>query len=116
VGPQTGNVGSPSLDKDAWPPSGLLDANVEGARDGSWSCLCFIWICFTAKPSLVGANVDGLACFLHHRMVYGWQTWVQCFLIGLALSRHVAVVGGVFSGCAKPSGLDIYCVVNRSGT
>jgi hypothetical protein len=35
VGPQTGNVGSPSLDKDAWPSSVLLGVNVAGARDGS---------------------------------------------------------------------------------
>jgi hypothetical protein len=71
MGPQTGNVGSTSLDKDAWFPAVLPGANVSGARDGSWSFLCFIWLCFAAKPSHMGADVDGLASFLHYLMICG---------------------------------------------
>jgi hypothetical protein len=51
VVPQTGNVSSLSLDKDARLSSGLLGVNVAGAWDDSWSRFCFVGLCFTAKPS-----------------------------------------------------------------
>jgi hypothetical protein len=57
--------------------------------------------------------VDGLACFLQCPTVCGWQTWVQCFLTGIALSRHVAVGGVAFPGGVEPPRLDIYCGVDR---
>jgi hypothetical protein len=102
VGLQIGNVDSLSFDKDAWLPDGCLGANVAGARDGSWSRLCFIWFCFAGMPSHVGVDVNGLACFLHQRMVCDWQTWVQCSLISVVLSCCVAVVGDTFLGGARP--------------
>jgi hypothetical protein len=71
MGPQTGNVSSSSLDKDAWPPSGLPGTDVVGAQDGSWNRLCFIWHCLAAKPPHMGTDVDGLACYLHHPMICG---------------------------------------------
>jgi hypothetical protein len=70
VEPQTGNVGSSILDKDAWLLAGLPDTKVAGARDSSWSLLCIIWLCLAAKPFDMGVDVDGLACFLHHPTVY----------------------------------------------
>jgi hypothetical protein len=78
-----------------------------GVWDGTWSHLCFGWFYLACKPSHVRADVDGLACFLHHPMVCCCQTRGQCFLPGAALSRHAAVGGSTFSGGAKPSGLDI---------
>jgi hypothetical protein len=51
VVPQTGNVSLPSLDKDARLSSRLLGVNVAGAWDDSWSRLCFVGLCFAAKPS-----------------------------------------------------------------
>jgi hypothetical protein len=69
VGPQTRNISSPSLDKDVRLSFRLQGVNVAGARDGSWSHLCFTWLYLTAKPSYVGADVDGLACFLHRSIV-----------------------------------------------
>jgi hypothetical protein len=73
-----------------------------GAQDGSWSCRCFTWPFLAAKPSHVGADVDGLACFLHRPTVYGCQTRGQSFPTGATPSRH-AVVGSVaFLGGAKP--------------
>jgi hypothetical protein len=63
-----------------------------------------------------GADVNELACFLHHPMACSWQTWVQCFLTGAALSCHAAVVGGAFPGGAKPLGLDIYHGVDLAST
>jgi hypothetical protein len=85
------------------------------AWDGSWSRLCFIWLCLTAKPSHMEADVDELAYCLHRPMVCDWQMWVQCFLIGDDLSRHVAVVSGVFLVCAKPLVLDIYRGIDCPG-
>jgi hypothetical protein len=41
---------------------------------------------------------------------------VHCFLIGVALSRRVALVDDTFSGGAKHSGLDVYRGVDRLGT
>jgi hypothetical protein len=100
-----------SLDKDAWLSARLLGVDVTGARDGSWSCLCL-----AAMPSHMGADVDGLACFLHCPTVCSWQTQVQCSLTGVAISHHVAVVGGAFSASEKPQGVDIYRGVDRAGT
>jgi hypothetical protein len=64
----------------------------------------------------VGVDVEELAYFLHHPTACSWQTWVQCFLTGDALSRHVVVGGGAFPGVVKPPGLDIYRGVDYSGT
>jgi hypothetical protein len=73
VGSQTGNVGSPSLDKDVRLSSGLPGIDVVGARDGSWSCLCFTCLYLAAKPSHVGVDLDGLACFLHRPTYEGTE-------------------------------------------
>jgi hypothetical protein len=102
VGPQTGNIGSPSLDKDARLSSRLPGVDVVGARDSSWSCLHFIWLYLAAKPSHLGSDMDGLACSLHRPMVCGWLTWVQSFLTGAALSHRTALGGGTFLEGANP--------------
>jgi hypothetical protein len=65
VRPQAGDVSSQSLDKDARLSSQFLGVNVASARDGPWGCLQFTLLYFAAKPTHVGANVDGLACLLH---------------------------------------------------
>jgi hypothetical protein len=70
VEPQTGNVGSPSMDKDALLSFGLPGVDVAGARDGFWDCLRFGWLYMAAKPSHVWADVDWLACSLHCPMVF----------------------------------------------
>jgi hypothetical protein len=49
----------------------------------------------------VGVDVDGLACPLHHRTVYGRQTRGQSFLSGAALFHHATVGGGAFLGGAN---------------
>jgi hypothetical protein len=60
--------------------------------------------------------VDGLACPLDRPMVCSRQTRGQSFLSGVVLSHCAAVGGGVFSGGAKPLGLDIPWSVDRLGT
>jgi hypothetical protein len=60
-----------------------------------------------AKPSHVGADVDGLACFLHHPMVCSHQRGCQSFLTGVSPSHYVVVGSGAFTGDARPPGLDI---------
>jgi hypothetical protein len=114
--PQTGNINSSSSDKDAGLPTVLLGTDVMGARDVSWSHLCFIWLCLAAKPSHMGANVDRLAYFQHHPAICGWQTWVQCSLTSDALSHHTLAVGGAFSVGARSPRLDICCGEDRLGT
>jgi hypothetical protein len=69
-----------------------------------------------AKPSNVGADVDGLACSLHRPTVYSRHRGDQSLLIGSARSRHTTVGGGTFSRDAKPPGLDILHCVDRLGT
>jgi hypothetical protein len=71
VGPQVGDVGSQSLDKDVRLSSWLTGIDVAGVRDDSWGHLHFALFYLVAKPSHVGTNVDGLAYLLHHPMVYG---------------------------------------------
>jgi hypothetical protein len=45
---------------------GVLDAEVDDFRDGSWR-RCFVaWIYLAAKPSHVGVDMDGLSYPLHH--------------------------------------------------
>jgi hypothetical protein len=88
---------------------------VAGARDDSWTRLCFICLCLAAKPSHVQADVDGQASFLHHPTFCCWQVWVQCSLTGAALSHCVVVVGDAFPWGARPPGLDIYYGVDRLG-
>jgi hypothetical protein len=46
--------------------------------------------------------VGGLVCSLHRPTVYSCQRDGQSLLTGDALSRHVVVVGGAFSGDTKP--------------
>jgi hypothetical protein len=60
-----------------------------------------------AKSSHVGGDVDGLACPLHHPMVYNHQMRGQGFQSSAALSHHAAAGGGAFPGDVKPHGLDI---------
>jgi hypothetical protein len=71
VGPQTGNVSSSSLDKDARLSSWLPGVDVAGAWNGTRGRFCFIWLYLFAKPSHVGVDVDKLAYLLHRPMVYG---------------------------------------------
>jgi hypothetical protein len=59
------------------------------------------------SPSNVGVDVDGLACPLHHPMIYNHHTRGQGFLSGAALSHHAVVGGRALPGHAKPPGLDI---------
>jgi hypothetical protein len=40
-------------------------------QDGSWGCLCFALLYLDAKPSHVGADVDGLAYHQHRPMDSG---------------------------------------------
>jgi hypothetical protein len=87
--------------------SWLPDAEMASAWDDSWSHHCFTWLYLAAKPSHVGVDVDGLACLLHHPMVYDCQTMGQRFLTGAAPSCHAAAGGGAFPGDAKPTRLDI---------
>jgi hypothetical protein len=97
--------------RSSWFPS----AEVDGAPDGSWRCRCFAWSYLTAKPFHVGIDVDGLACPLHHPMVYDHQTRGQSFLLGAASSYRAIVGGGTFSRGVKPTGLDIWCSVDHLG-
>jgi hypothetical protein len=60
-----------SLDKDAWLPARLSGADVVGARDSSLSHLCFVWLFLATKTSHLGADINGLTCFLHRPTVYG---------------------------------------------
>jgi hypothetical protein len=55
-----------------------------------------------AKPSHVGANVDGLACSLHHPTAYNHQRGGHCCLTGDVLSHRSAVGGGPFPGVRSP--------------
>jgi hypothetical protein len=64
-----------------------------------------------AKPSHVGADVDGLACFLHRPTVYSCQMGGQRFVTGASLSYHIAVGSGAFLGDAKPPRVWIFDVV-----
>jgi hypothetical protein len=57
VGPQTRNVVSLSMEKDAWLPVGLTGADVIGAWDGSCSHICFIWLSLATKSSHAGFGV-----------------------------------------------------------
>jgi hypothetical protein len=88
-----------SLDKDAWPSSGLLGVNVACARESSQGCFHFSWHYLAGNPSHVGANVDELARSLQHRMVCDKQMRVQNFVMGIAMSCR-AVVAGV--QCVAP--------------
>jgi hypothetical protein len=69
--------------------------------------LCLARLYLAAKPSQVGADVDGITCSVHYPMVYSSQRGGQSFLTGAVPSHHAVVGGGAFLGFAKPSGLDI---------
>jgi hypothetical protein len=45
----------------SWFP-GILGAEVDDDRDSSWRHCIVAWLYLTAKPSQVGADVDGLDC------------------------------------------------------
>jgi hypothetical protein len=60
-----------------------------------------------AKPSRVGADVDGLAYSLHRPTVCSRQRGDQSFLTGIAPFCHTVVGAGAFLGDAKTPGLDI---------
>jgi hypothetical protein len=45
--------------------SWLLGVDVAGAQDGFWSCHHLALLRLVAKPSHMGADVDGLAYHLH---------------------------------------------------
>jgi hypothetical protein len=49
---------------------GVIGAEVDDARDGSWRCFFTAWIYLAAKPSHVGVDMDGLACPLHCHLIY----------------------------------------------
>jgi hypothetical protein len=68
--------------------SGILDAEVDDAQDGSWR-RCFVaWLYLAAKPSHVGVDVDGLAWPLHHPTPCSRQTRGQSLLPGVVLYCH----------------------------
>jgi hypothetical protein len=76
---------------------------VAGTQDGSWSHHCFAWLYMVVNPSHMGADVDGVAYFLHRPMVYNCQMRGQRFLTGATPSRHTVVGGGIFpEGCEAP--------------
>jgi hypothetical protein len=66
--------------------SGVLGAEVVGARDDSWRGHFTVWLYLAAKPSHMGVDVDGLACPMHWHMVRSCQTRGQCLLPGVVLS------------------------------
>jgi hypothetical protein len=76
------------------------------ARDGSWGGHRLTSFCLAAKLSLMGADVDGLACRLHQPTDCGWKAWVWSSLTGVVLSHHVAWVGAALDhlsrGCEAP--------------
>jgi hypothetical protein len=41
---------------------GILGAEVDDARDGSWRRCFMVWLYLATKPSHVGVDVDGLGC------------------------------------------------------
>jgi hypothetical protein len=55
-----------------------------------------------AKPSHVGADVDGLSCSVHRPMTNSSQRGGLHSLTGVVLSRHLAVGGGPFLGLQSP--------------
>jgi hypothetical protein len=59
---------------------------------------CLTMLYLVAKSFHVEANVDGLACSLHHPVACEWQTRRVCCLTGIVLSRCSAVNGGTFPG------------------
>jgi hypothetical protein len=67
---------------------GVLGAEVDDARDGSWRRCFTAWLYMTAKPSHMGVNVDGLAYPLYHPRAYSCQMREQGLLQGAILSRR----------------------------
>jgi hypothetical protein len=63
-------------------------------------CLAMLYL--VAKPSHVRADVDGLACSLHHPTACGWQTRGLCGLTGANRSCHSAVGSGPFLRVRSP--------------
>jgi hypothetical protein len=59
------------MDKAFGLSSWLPSVDVADAWDGSWGCLRSTLLYLDAKPSHVGANVDGIDCHLHRPTDYG---------------------------------------------
>jgi hypothetical protein len=55
-----------------------------------------------AKPSHVGADVDGLAYTLHGPIACGWRTRGLCFLTDIVRSHLSVVRSGTFQGMRSP--------------
>jgi hypothetical protein len=87
--------------KCSWFP-GILGAEVDDARDGSWRRCFTVWIYLDAKPSHMGVNVDGLACSLHHPMACSRQTRGQGLLPSTVLSRCCIGRWHLSRGCEAP--------------
>jgi hypothetical protein len=76
----------------------LPSAEVVGVRGGSWSRRCFAKLYLAVKPSHVGADMDGLACWLHRPTVCSGQMRGQGIRTGTTPSHSVAVSDASFRG------------------
>jgi hypothetical protein len=93
----------------------VLGAEVDNAREGSWS-RCFEELAILghqAFPS--GFDVDGLAYPVHQPIVCSCQMREQGHLLGVVLSYRCSVRWHLTRG-AKPLGLDICGGANCLGT
>jgi hypothetical protein len=86
--------------------SWLPGTEVAYAQDDSWSCRFLIYLYVAAKPSHMGADVNGLTCCLHFPMVCSGQMRGQGILTSVAPSHYAVVGGEPFRGARSP-GLDI---------
>jgi hypothetical protein len=81
----------------------ILGAEVDDAQDNFFLDIAlWCWLYLAAKLSQVRADVDGLACPLHHLMTYSRQTGGEGFLSGTVLSYRAVVGDGAFLGDMKP--------------
>jgi hypothetical protein len=83
---------------------GLLDAEVDDARDVSWIGSFIMWLYLAAKPSHVGINVDGLARPLYCPTVRSYQTRGYDLPPGVVLSCRYSRLRR-FSGDVQLPGL-----------
>jgi hypothetical protein len=74
------------------------------------------WVYLAAKPSRVGADVDGLSCPLHHPSTCGRQRRGKHILAGVALYHQAVVGNGALPRDVNPPVLDIWWSVDRLGT
>jgi hypothetical protein len=75
---------------------------VAGTQDDSWSGHHLSSVCLAAKPSHVGADVDGSACCLHRPTNCGWQSRTQSLLTGTIMSHRT-----IETGVASPWGVNL---------